>query len=154
MVAFLCAISDVPPKALPAPTAAMLRGSLGDRLAAATGTTTDKLKSAKGLSDGERLYLDNCNACHMVDGRGADGVFPSLVGNSIVTAPQSTGLIDVILHGAEMPSTATRPEKLRMPAFASRLFDADVAALTTFLRSAWGNSAPAVKPDAVAAQRH
>lgn len=154
MVAFLRAISDVPPKAPPAPTAAMLSQSLGDRLAAATGATTDKLKSAKGLSDGERLYLDNCNACHMVDGRGADGVFPSLVGNSIVTAPQTTGLIDVILHGAEMPSTATRPEKLRMPAFTSRLSDADVAALTTFLRSAWGNSASAVKPDTVAAQRH
>ncbi|MFX5777102.1 alcohol dehydrogenase, partial [Acinetobacter baumannii] len=33
--------------------------------------TTKKLTAAKDLSVGERLYLDNCAACHFVNGKGA-----------------------------------------------------------------------------------
>lgn len=151
MVAYLRAIGAGKPAAA-APQAE--RQSLGDRLAAANDPTTAKLKTAKDLSEGERLYMDNCSACHMVDGRGASGVFPALGGNSIVTAKQTAGLIDTILNGAEMPSTEKRPEKLRMPAFAARLSDADVATLATFLRSGWGNKAGAVSAAEVKALRH
>ena len=55
------------------------------------------------------------------DGRGAPGVFPALKGNSLVTAPTTKGLTEVILHGATLPSTAERPERLAMPAFGDRL---------------------------------
>src|SRR5699024_3754760 len=90
---------------------------------------------------GARLYLDNCNACHFVDGRGANEVFPELDGSSTVNAPEPTGLIHVILNGAELPSTKIRPMRLRMPSFADRLSDDEVATLASFVRSAWSNSA-------------
>ncbi len=35
--------------------------------------TEAKLTAAKNLSEGERLYLDNCGACHFVTGKGAPG---------------------------------------------------------------------------------
>ena len=70
--------------------------------------TSQLFKAATDLSPGERLYLDNCSACHMIDGKGASGVFPSLVGNAMVTADQTGGLAETILNGAEMPSTALR----------------------------------------------
>ncbi|MGV8984661.1 MAG: cytochrome c [Cypionkella sp.] len=115
-------------------------------------TATEKLlisaDPAMGL--GPRLYLDNCNACHFATGRGADQVFPELDGSSLVTANSPTGLISMILHGGELPSTALRPERLRMPNFGKRLSDADVATLATFLRQAWTNKASAVTAAEVA----
>lgn len=98
---------------------------------------------------GPRLYLDNCNACHFTNGKGANEVFPSLDGNSLVNAKKATGLINVILNGAELPSTEKRPYSLRMPAFADRLSDQEVAELATFVRQAWSNNAEPVSADAV-----
>nr|WP_320143037.1 cytochrome c [uncultured Cohaesibacter sp.] len=119
-------------------------------------TDATSLKLAKGidLDEGEMLYMDNCAACHLTNGKGAAGVFPAMSDNSLVTSDQTTGLIQTILYGAEMPSTVKRPEKLKMPGFAERLSDKDVAALATFLRKGWGNDAGAVSADAVKAVRH
>ncbi|MEO8244778.1 MAG: cytochrome c [bacterium] len=105
--------------------------------------------AAPDMALGPRLYLDNCNACHFVNGMGAGGVFPKLVGNSTVLAKAPGGLLDVVLNGASMPSTAARPSGLRMPGFGHRLSDAEAAALLTFVRSAWGNSAGVVSADDV-----
>lgn len=129
-----------------------------DRLQGAAGGTeggTEAVLTAgePGMALGPRLYLDNCNACHFADGRGADQVFPELDGNPLVTAPSSAGLIDTILHGAELPSTSLRPYSLRMPGFAQRLTDEEVAELATFLRSAWSNGAEAVTTADVTARR-
>jgi len=116
--------------------------------------TTKLLASAKpDMPLGARLYLDNCAACHFVDGRGAGETFPQLKGNATVTAPQPTGLIDTILNGASMPATAKRPMELAMPGFGDRLSDDEVAQLASFLRQAWGNDAAAVKAADVAALR-
>jgi alcohol dehydrogenase (quinone), cytochrome c subunit len=116
--------------------------------------TTRMLTSASPhMPDAARTYLDNCAACHSADGRGADGVFPALAGNDTVTAASPAGLIDTILHGATMPSTQGRPEQLRMPGFGERLDDRRVAALATFLRSAWGNAAGPVTARDVAGRR-
>jgi alcohol dehydrogenase (quinone), cytochrome c subunit len=109
------------------------------------------LASAKpSMELGPRLYLDNCNACHFANGRGADQVFPELDGSSLVTAESPTGLISMILYGGELPSTAKRPERLRMPGFGHRLSDDEVATLATFLRQGWTNTADAVSAAAVA----
>ncbi|PYE83844.1 cytochrome c [Pseudoroseicyclus aestuarii] len=102
---------------------------------------------------GPRLYLDNCNACHFSDGRGAANVFPQLAGNATVTAPVPRGLVQTILEGAELPSTEAYPYKLRMPGFGWRLSDEEVAELATFVRNAWGNDAGAVTAADVAGIR-
>ncbi len=111
------------------------------------------LAASPDMELGARLYLDNCNACHFSTGRGADGVFPELVGNSMVLADEQGGFLDVILNGAEMPSTATRPSRLRMPGFRERLSDDEVAALASFVRQAWGNNAAPVTAKTVAEVR-
>ena len=99
---------------------------------------------------GARLYIDNCNACHFANGRGADEVFPELDGNSLVTADSPTGLISMILSGSELPSTPKRPYSLRMPGFSDRLTDEEVAELASFVRQGWSNTAAAVSADDVA----
>ena len=76
-----------------------------------------------------------------------------LDGNYLVNAEQPTGLIHIILNGAELPSTQERPMRLRMPGFAHRLSDEEVAELASFVRSAWSNNAGGVTADMVADQR-
>ncbi|WDY55974.1 c-type cytochrome [Pseudomonas sp. PSKL.D1] len=106
--------------------------------------TTAKLTAAKGLNLGERLYVDNCGACHFVSGEGAPEVFPRLDGASVVNADNPAALIHVILAGAQTPSTERAPSVLPMPGFAERMDDAEVAELATFLRQGWSNHAAAV----------
>jgi len=115
--------------------------------------TSAKLTAAKDLTLGERLYLDNCGACHFVAGQGAARVFPSLDGASIVNAKNPTGLITTILAGAATPSTERSPSILPMPGFAYRLSDQEVAELASFVRSGWTNHASAVTAKEVAAIR-
>ena len=111
------------------------------RPAAPGGNTEQVLTSATGLSPGQRLYLDNCAACHFVTGKGAESVFPALSGNQTATADDPDGLIAVILNGATMPSTPGRPAQLAMPDFGWRLTDRQIADLATFVRSGWDNRA-------------
>ncbi|MFH8133228.1 cytochrome c [Pantoea osteomyelitidis] len=112
--------------------------------------TEAKLTAAKNLTTGERLYLDNCGACHFVTGKGAPGVFPQLDQATIVNANDPTGLIHTILEGAQQPSTAKAPSTLAMPGFGQRLSDDEVAQLATFVRQGWNNSAAAVTKEQVA----
>jgi mono/diheme cytochrome c family protein len=136
--------------------AAFLKSLPGPRAATkAAGSDTEAKLAAGvvGVDSGERLYLDNCAACHFVTGMGAPRVFPSLRDNSLVVAKDPTGLLSVILAGARMPSTAKAPADLAMPGFAARLSDEEAAKIATFVRSGWGNTAPAVSAKEAAAVR-
>ncbi|WP_110707510.1 cytochrome c [Salinicola sp. CR57] len=115
--------------------------------------TEQQLTGATDISEGAELYLNSCNACHFANGKGAPRVFPSLVGNSLINADDPAGLIHIILAGAELPSTPKAPERLMMPGFAWRMSDKEIANLATFLRQGWGNQAPGVSADQVAAVR-
>ena len=119
-------------------------------------TETEKMLDSANpdMALGPRLYLDNCAGCHFTDGKGAPEVFPELTRNSLVTAENPTGLLHVILHGAELPSTEVRPAKLRMPDFGWRLDDEEAAALATFVRQGWHNEASSVSADEAAAVRN
>ncbi|MBD1599688.1 c-type cytochrome [Pseudomonas typographi] len=111
--------------------------------------TAKQLTAATDLNLGQRLYLDNCGACHFVTGQGAPRVFPRLDGASVVNAEKPAGLIHLILAGAQTPSTAQSPSVLPMPGFAGRMSDSEVAELATFVRNGWSNNAPAVSADQV-----
>jgi len=112
--------------------------------------TARKLTAAVNLTLGERLYLDNCAACHFVNGKGASRVFPELDGATVINADNPTALVNVILHGARTPSTDKAPSILVMPGFSRRLSDAEAASLATFLRQGWTNSADSVSERDVA----
>ncbi|ALV07486.1 cytochrome c [Roseateles depolymerans] len=115
--------------------------------------TAAKLTQAVNLSLGERLYLDNCAACHFVDGKGAQRVFPSLDGATVINADNPSALIHVMLKGARTPSTEKAPSVLVMPGFDHRLSDSEVATLATFLRQGWTNRAAPVSEKDVAKVR-
>ncbi|QFT80852.1 Alcohol dehydrogenase cytochrome c subunit precursor [Roseovarius sp. THAF27] len=125
-------------------------GAAPDRPGDRTGTEALIASADPDMPLGARLYIDNCNACHFADGRGADEVFPELDGNALVTAESPTGLISMILNGSELPSTPKRPHSLRMPGFADRLTDEEAAELASFVRQGWSNDAAPVSADDIA----
>ena len=71
------------------------------------------------------------SACHQANGEGLANVFPGLKG-SVIAIGDVTKHIDVVVNG--VPGTA-------MQAFGAQLNDADLAALITYERNAWGNDA-------------
>jgi mono/diheme cytochrome c family protein len=117
---------------------------------------TDNDATARALQAGindtraAELYVDNCAGCHRTDAQGYPRVFPAIAGNSIVLAPETDSLVRLILAGSRMPATATAPSALGMPGFDWRLNDEEVAQLTTYLRSQWGNASPPVSVATVA----
>lgn len=157
VVAYLRAIGPGSSRAsIPeAPSPAPRPSARANELASDAATETQRLLASAdpSMPAGARLFLDNCAACHFVDGRGGSEIFPPLDGNPIVTAPSEGGLVSTILRGAALPSTGARPAAVRMPGFGDRLTDAEVAELASFLRSAWHNSAGTVTAAQVRAIR-
>jgi cytochrome c oxidase subunit 2 len=96
------------------------------------------------MSHGEKVYATTCGACHQANGEGLPNVFPGLKGSAIATGDIAKH-IDVVLNGTS--GTA-------MQAFGAQLNDADLAAVITYERNAWGNdTGDVVQPSDIKAAR-
>jgi cytochrome c oxidase subunit 2 len=111
------------------------------QVAAATSVAGAKKSKDDLIKAGATVYGARCVACHQATGQGLPPTFPSLVGDKIVTGP-AAGHISQILKG-----------KNAMPPFAPMLSDDEIAAVATYERNSWGNSAGEVQADQVAALR-
>ncbi|MGB8520169.1 MAG: c-type cytochrome [Candidatus Tumulicola sp.] len=110
-----------------------------------------KVMGAQAI-DGKAVFALNCAACHGANGQGG-GPYPPLANNPAVNAVDSAGVIQVVLNGRTGPITVNGAQYGgNMPSW-RELSDADIAAVLTYVRSAWNNSAPAVSADQVAAAR-
>lgn len=116
-------------------------------------STAKALQAGQESGRGAQLYVDNCAACHRTDGTGYQRVFPTIAGNSSVLAENPVSMIRLVLNGSKLQGTATAPSPLGMPGFGWRLSDDEAAQLLTFIRSSWGNQAPAVSAKQVAEVR-
>lgn len=96
------------------------------------------------LRRGQAIYDDRCVQCHGEQGQGAPGAYPPLAGSRKVQMMSPVNLVRAVLHGGFAPATAANPRPYGMPPFGQDLDDADVAAVVSYLRNAWGNSAPPV----------
>jgi mono/diheme cytochrome c family protein len=122
---------------------------------------TDPMKSpprtvalaTDALARGQALYIDNCTACHMPDGRGVANVFPPLTGSAAIQADNPGTVLHVVLAGARMAAPEAKPTGLAMPGFGWKLDDREIADVVNYARRAWGNRAPLVDADTVAAVR-
>ena len=57
------------------------------------------------------------------------------------------------LGGAAIPATEAKPTAFKMPNFHDKLDNAQVAAVATYIRNAWGNRASSVSAGDVADMR-
>lgn len=88
------------------------------------------------LDLGGQVYGTNCATCH---GNGGEGTasFPALDGNVTVNGDAQL-VIQTVLSGKGL-----------MPPFRNKLSDQEIAAVVSYIRSAWTNSAPPVSVDMV-----
>ena len=97
--------------------------------AAAEASANKTWTKAELMDHGKSVYATSCVACHQANGEGIPNVFPALKDNAIATGDVAKH-IDVVVNGVS--ATA-------MQAFGPQLNDADLAALITYERNAWGN---------------
>ncbi len=111
--------------------------------------------AAAAAPDGAKLY-QRCATCHQLNGKGMAGAFPPLAGSEWANAKDPAVPIRVVLHGLSGPITVAHQRfNSAMPPFGTNqpMDDSAMAAVLTYVRSSWGNTASAVTPAAVAAQR-
>ena len=103
--------------------------------------------------DGEQIYMNRCMSCHQVDGKGLAGVFPPLDETEWVNGDKGR-LIRIVLQGLTGETTVKDVVYSgAMPPWQSFLNDEEIAAVLTYIRSAWNNDASAVTAQEVAAVR-
>lgn len=115
--------------------------------------TAVALKTGEIQRPGSGLYASFCMKCHQADGNGQAEKYPALAGNPAVLAPNTSSLIRLILQGGQSPATMAGPKQRKMPAFADRFTDTEIARVLTFVRTTWGNQAKPVTTRTVAAVR-
>ena len=102
------------------------------------------LQAAKG----EALYLVSCAACHQANGQGLEGIAPPLAGTRWASESEER-LARIVLHGLRGSITVVDKEyNLEMPAMGF-FDDQDIAAILTYVRTAWGKTTDPVTSEAV-----
>lgn len=106
------------------------------------------------FKEGEAHYQRICMACHQVHGKGQIYLAPPLVGTDWVQGSKER-LIALVMDGVSGPievlgKTYTAPEiQPLMPGLRlnPEVDDEQLAAILTYVRNAWGNSAPPVSAE-------
>jgi len=100
---------------------------------------------------GAALYGQNCVPCHHDNGEGVPKVFPNLAGSPAVLGDP--------IELAQWVLSQKRPASIPAGRYPTQMLlfgwmsDADTAALLTYIRSHFGNSAPAVDAATIAKAR-
>lgn len=101
---------------------------------------------------GKKLYTANCVACHQATGLGVAGQFPTLVDSEWVLGSDWHGdnhLVKILLHGLQGPiQVKGSTYNGAMPPW-KQLKDEQIAAILTYIRNEWGNSASAITAEQV-----
>ena len=96
--------------------------------------------------NGEELYVKNCGACHQQGGAGIPGAFPPLDKSPYVTGDNVERLAAIMVYGLSGPIDVlgTTYNSAMAPLGAS-LNDEQLAAIATYIRTAWSNEAGAIE---------
>ncbi len=97
---------------------------------------------------GEKQYNLACVTCHMPNGQGLPNVYPPLDGSEWVVGSEER-VIRILTHGLKGPvtvlgktyATAAMPAFAKVPGGGYNWSDQKIAAVLTYIRQAWGNTA-------------
>src|SRR5262249_41328064 len=91
------------------------------------------------ISLGKTVYDARCATCHGAQGEGKPPHWPPLANNQSIEMESAVNAIRMVLNGGYPPSTEGNPRPYGMPPFAGLLSDNEVAAVVSYIRTAWGN---------------
>ena len=98
---------------------------------------------------GKKVYAEKCAVCHQANGEGLPGFVAPLKSNPQVTLPSADSALRAIFAGVPR---GINPRS-QMPAYAGALKDDEIAAVTNFIRTSWGNNSPTLTPGDVRTAR-
>ena len=127
--------------------------------AASSGPAADSAAGAGAVvvetlaQQGKKVFAQNCASCHQPSGKGVAGVYPPMVNAEwVIGSPKRLTMI--LLKGVQGPMTVLgNTYNGAMPAWGGNLTDKKIAAVLSYIRSEWGNSAPEITPEQVAIVR-
>ena len=96
------------------------------------------------ISLGKTVYDARCASCHGAQGEGKPPHWPPLAGNQSIEMESAVNPIRMVLNGGYPPGTEGNPRTYGMPPFAGLMSDNEVAAVVSYIRTAWGNRGTAV----------
>lgn len=107
------------------------------------------------MGRGRTIYNLHCGTCHLPTGEGDSQMGPKLnLGSLVVQSANPASMINAILYSPQTPGLPLLPKwRNPMEEFQYDLDDNEVAAVATFIRHSWENSAGIVTPEQVAKQR-
>jgi cytochrome c oxidase subunit II len=109
-------------------------------------TAQPAMTRAELMQLGEEKYKQICAACHQENGKGIPPLYPALRNSSVAVGNPISRHIALILNG--VPGSAMQP-------YRDQLTDAEIAAITTYERNAWGNNTDdVIQPSDVANVRN
>lgn len=95
------------------------------------------------VARGKTVFDSQCASCHMEDGNGLEGVFPTLVKSDYFT--DKNRLVKVVTTGLRGPIVVNGVNyDGEMPA--NVLTDEQVSDVLNYVRNSWGNKAEAILP--------
>lgn len=114
------------------------------------GAVTSNSVTPENLSQlGAEVYKKNCQACHQPTGLGVGSAFPPLKGSEWVLGAEEM-VPAIVAHGISGEiQVGGKAFKGAMPPFKGKLTPQEIAAVTTHVRSSWGNQASGVTPQTV-----
>ena len=96
------------------------------------------VQSAYVHDAGAQVYLTNCASCHQPNGQGLGQSVPPLAGNGAVIAKGPENVIRAVIGGLRAQGSYGP-----MPGFATVLTPGQIADVANYVRTSWGNGAPA-----------
>lgn len=103
--------------------------------------------------DGKALFGQVCAACHQATGQGVPGAFPPLDGSPYVLSDNVERMASIMLYGLKGPIKVKGVDYNSMMVAQSQFSNEQLAAIATYVRSAWSNKASAVDPSVFAKMR-
>lgn len=103
------------------------------------GSKLPTTESSLLISLGKTVYDARCASCHGAQGEGRPPHWPPLANNQSIEMESAVNAIRMVLNGGYPPSTEGNPRPYGMPPFAGLLSDNEVAAVVSYIRTAWGN---------------
>jgi mono/diheme cytochrome c family protein len=107
--------------------------------------------SAASIARGKQVYLEQCLACHQVDGMGVQGMNPPLAKTKYVLGDKAT-LVKIVLNGMQGVDIGGDDYHGVMAPHPD-LTDQQIADVLTYVRNNFGNKAPAITAAEVKAIR-
>lgn len=102
----------------------------------------------RGISDGERLYLEYCANCHLENGRGVGALIPPLAGADYLASHREQ-LPCILLYGLSDTIFVNGVRYAEKMPGAGKLTPVETANILNYIGKAWGNRLEPFNPQEV-----